>query len=205
MSTHYVNNRQFYEAIVAYRQAVAASPDNPPPVPEYIGECLLKIATRISFKWSYARYPYRDEMVSDAVENCLLYLHNFNPEKSQNPFSYFTLTIIRAFWRRIRIEKKELYGKLKMAVHRAHMQEDYATQDGESSDIGMAPWMNYDNIHEFIRDYEQKMWGSADDFDHELAAAIHDEADEYERGLDGVKEGGDDDDGEGTSDDREEY
>merc|ERR1711966_317430 len=79
---------------------------------EYIGECFWKIAEHLSFKSNFANYPFREDMIGDAVENCLMYAHNFNPEKSKNPFSYFTQMIYYAFIRRI--EKKQIYVKYMM-------------------------------------------------------------------------------------------
>ena len=50
-------------------------------------------------------------MISDGIENCLQYIHNFNPEKSNNPFAYFTQIIYYAFIRRIQKEKKQAHVK----------------------------------------------------------------------------------------------
>jgi hypothetical protein len=84
-----------------------------PPVTSYIGECFMSIADRLSRKPNFINYPYRDEMISDGIENCLLYAYNFDPKKSTNPFSYFTQIIYYAFLRRISKEKKQAYIKLK--------------------------------------------------------------------------------------------
>ena len=79
--------------------------EEPPRVTEYIGECIYKIATRLSTKPNFINYSYRDEMICDGIENCLQYLNNFNPEKSQNAFAYITQIIYYAFLRRI--QKRE--------------------------------------------------------------------------------------------------
>lgn len=86
-----------------------------PPVNEYIGECFMKIAEHLSHKPNFINYDYREEMVGDGIENCLMYAHNFDPEKSKNPFSYFTQMIYYAFLRRIQKEKKQMYVKYKLA------------------------------------------------------------------------------------------
>jgi hypothetical protein len=115
-SVHYIDNKKFYTAILQYKNdcaAAAKSGDEPPPIPAYIGECLYKIATRLSLKPNFISYTYRDEMISDGLENCINYLNNFDPEKSTNPFAYFTQIIWYAFLRRIDKEKKHLYIKQK--------------------------------------------------------------------------------------------
>lgn len=114
---HYVDNKEFLAAMIEYRKLVkeAADAGDPKPrVPNYIGECILKIATHLAYKPNFINYSYRDEMVSDGIENCLQYIDNFNPEKSSNPFAYFTQIIYYAFLRRITREKKQAYIKGKM-------------------------------------------------------------------------------------------
>ena len=113
---HYVNNEHFLQEMVVFRTAVKeaqAINGERPRVPEYIGECLFKIATHLARKPNFANYTFREDMVSDGIENCLLYIDNFDPEKSKNPFAYFTQIIYYAFLRRIQKEKKHLYIKYK--------------------------------------------------------------------------------------------
>lgn len=71
----------------------------------------MKIATHLAHKPNFAGYSFKDEMVCDGIENCLQYIHNFDPKKSKNPFAYFTQIIFYAFLRRIQKEKKQLYTK----------------------------------------------------------------------------------------------
>jgi hypothetical protein len=115
-SKHYIDNKKFYTEIIKYKNECAIAEKDglqKPRIPPYIGECLYKIATRLSLKPNFIGYSYRDEMVSDGLENCVNYLNNFNPEKSSNPFAYFTQIIWYAFLRRIDKEKKHLYIKQK--------------------------------------------------------------------------------------------
>ena len=108
---HYVSNKDFLEAITVYRTKVLASRENgteKPKVPEYIGECFLKIATHLSYRPNFVNYMFKDDMICDGIENCLQYIDNFDPEKSKNPFAYFTQIIYFAFLRRIQREKKQL-------------------------------------------------------------------------------------------------
>ena len=102
-ANHYVNNADFLAALVKYRTecATAKEENKPEPkIPDYIGECFLKIAEHLSRKPNFISYTYRDEMISDGVENCLMYFRNFDPAKSKNPFAYFTQIIYYAFLRR---------------------------------------------------------------------------------------------------------
>ena len=94
---------------------LAASRDEPKPrITNYIGSCFLKIATHLSYKPNFVNYMFREDMISDGIENCIQYIHNFNPEKSRNPFAYFTQIIHYAFLRRIQREKRQLDIKTKI-------------------------------------------------------------------------------------------
>ena len=116
-SEHYVNNKEFLAAIIEYKKQIvdAQEQGSPKPhIPNYIGECFLKIATHLSYKPNFVNYMFKDDMVCDGIENCVQYINNFNPEKSQNPFAYFTQIIHYAFLRRIQREKKQLEIKNKI-------------------------------------------------------------------------------------------
>ena len=118
-ANHYVDNSKFFEEMCKWKEKVIEAENlgetKRPPVSDYIGECFLKIAEHLSHKPNFINYDYREEMIGDGVENCLMYAHNFDPEKSKNPFSYFTQMIYYAFLRRIQKEKKQMYIKYKMA------------------------------------------------------------------------------------------
>ena len=116
-SEHYVNNKEFLAALIAYRELVDLAKlrgEPKPRITNYLGECFLKIATHLSFKPNFVNYMFKDDMICDGIENCVQYIHNFNPEKSQNPFAYFTQIIHYAFLRRIQKEKKQLEIKNKI-------------------------------------------------------------------------------------------
>jgi len=116
-SEHYVNNKEFLAAIVAYKLSIleAEKLDQPKPrITNYLGSCFLKIATHLSYKPNFVNYMFKDDMICDGIENCVQYINNFNPEKSSNPFAYFTQIIHYAFLRRIQKEKKQLEIKTKI-------------------------------------------------------------------------------------------
>merc|ERR1711991_492862 len=100
-----------------------------PPITNYIGECFLKIANHLSYRPNFINYTYREEMISDGIENCLQYVHNFNPEKSDNPFAYFTQIIYYAFLRRIQKEKKQLEIKTKI-IEKTGYDQVMVVEDG---------------------------------------------------------------------------
>ena len=116
---HYVNNSEFLEGMKAYkkrcREAKKAGKPKPP-VDNYLGSCFLKIANHLSYRPNFINYTFRDDMISDGIENCLQYLDNFNPAKSKNPFAYFTQIIFYAFVRRIQKEKKQVTIKHKLIM-----------------------------------------------------------------------------------------
>ena len=112
---HYVNNREFSFSVVEYVKSVQEAEVNGKPIPvvtDYIATCFLKIAEGLSHKANFIRYTYREEMVMDAVENCLKAIMNYNIEAATrtgdpNAFAYFTQICYFAFLRRIAKEKKQ--------------------------------------------------------------------------------------------------
>ena len=117
VTQHYVDNKKFLEAMVTYKDKVNNAKNNnrkKPDVTDYIGECFLKIANHLSYRPNFINYTYRDDMISDGIENCLQYMSNFDPAKSTNPFAYFTQIIYYAFIRRIQKEKKQQQVKQKL-------------------------------------------------------------------------------------------
>lgn len=152
---HYVNNTDFLDALVSYRKLcdiakANAKPD--PQIPNYIGECFLKIAAHLSRKPNFIAYSFRDEMISDGIENCIMYFRNFNPEKSKNPFAYFTQIIYYAFLRRIMREKKQLYVKYKATEQFGILDENELLED---SDGNIRQFEMYNNISDFIFTFEE--------------------------------------------------
>ena len=136
-SEHYVNNKEFLYAIVAYKQDIkdAEAAGQPKPViPRYIGECFLKIATHLSYKPNFVNYMFKDDMVCDGIENCVQYINNFNPEKSKNPFAYFTQIIHYAFLRRIQKEKRQLDIKQKIIEKSGYDEVFVADEKDKSSE-----------------------------------------------------------------------
>ena len=117
VSEHYVNNKEFLEALIVFKAKCLKAKEAGEPRPRitnYIGDCFMKIATHLSYKPNFVNYMFREDMISDGIENCVQYIENFNPEKSKNPFAYFTQIIYYAFLRRIQKEKRQLEIKNKI-------------------------------------------------------------------------------------------
>ena len=117
---HYVDNKKFLQAMIEYRDKCKNAEEKnrkKPDVTNYIGECFLKIANHLSYRPNFINYTYRDDMISDGIENCLQYMNNFDPDKSDNPFAYFTQIIYYAFIRRIQKEKKQMQVKAKIIAN----------------------------------------------------------------------------------------
>ena len=151
---NYVNNGDLFDALVEYKRLVREAEDageQKPRVPDYIGTCIYQIATRLATKPNFSGYSYKDDMISDGIENCLLYMGNFNSEKSSNPFAYFTQIIWYAFLRRIQKEKKQMYIRFKSSQV---MVASGGTYTGEG-DLNLNT--NVDYMNSFVQDYEDKI------------------------------------------------
>ena len=135
-NTHYVDNKKFLEAMIEYRDKCEKAKKRnrrKPDVTNYIGECFLKIANHLSYRPNFINYTFRDDMISDGIENCLQYLDNFNPKTSNNPFAYFTQIIYYAFIRRIQKEKKQITIKQRMIADANY--DDLVLQPGEDREF----------------------------------------------------------------------
>tara|TARA_R110000868_G_scaffold79604_29_gene226473 strand:+ start:240 stop:779 length:540 start_codon:yes stop_codon:yes gene_type:complete len=154
---HYVDNPKFLKALTQYRaqyQKAKKSEKENPQIPDYIGECFLKIATNLARRPNFMNYTFREDMVSDGVENCLIYAHNFDPAKTSNPFGYFTFVIHNAFVRRIQRERKHTYLRYKL-IEQAVIEGDTqtTTYGGGQYHVDSA-MLSFDNVQEFIRKYD---------------------------------------------------
>jgi hypothetical protein len=153
---HYINNADFLQALVDYKIAcdTAKSLDkSEPKVPNYIGECFLKISEHLARKPNFISYSFKEEMISDGIENCVMYFRNFDPEKSKNPFAYFTQIVYYAFLRRIDREKKQLYLKYKATSQFGILDEGEMYEDENGN---MRQFDIYENISEYIDTFETK-------------------------------------------------
>lgn len=154
---HYVDNKKFFNEIVEYRKKLQEARDaglEDPRIPEYIGECIYKIAEKLSTKPCFINYSYRDDMISDGYLNCIQYFKDYNPDVGQNPFAYFTQVIYYAFLRRISSEEKYRYTLYKN-FQNVLCDADLGTiVDNDNKNL--LPSQMYDNINDFMTRFEKK-------------------------------------------------
>jgi len=115
-SKHYINNREMFNKLCEYLDACKKAKEKDkefPQVPDYLAQCFLQIAKRLARKPNFSGYSFIEDMKSDGVLDCIKYIKTFKPERSNNPFAFFTQAIKNAFIRRIENEKKQLYIKYK--------------------------------------------------------------------------------------------
>lgn len=161
MATHYVDNKKLYSVIVQYKADVAAAvaaKQPKPEIPSYVGVCVLLIAQRLSTKPNFINYSYREEMVSDGIENCISYFDNFDPTKSDNPFAYFTQIIYYAFLRRIQKEKKQQYIKHKAMENSLvfNTMVEQSDMEGDEFFVNAAEYGN-DTSSDFVKAFEKTL------------------------------------------------
>lgn len=137
MTKHYVDNGKLLEEMIKRQEEVALARANGEPDPEisdYISECVMQICHRLSFRPNFMNYSYREDMVLDGIENCIKTIKagNFDPEKSKNPFAYFSQIAFYAFVARITKERKESYVKYLLVKEAPFDQFDLQAQDEDA-------------------------------------------------------------------------
>jgi len=158
---HYVDNAKFLEAMIEYKREYNKSKESDtelPMISEYLGSVFLKIAQRLSFRPNFINYAFKNDMISDGIENCLHYIHNFNPEKSNNPFAYFTQIIYYAFIRRIQKEKKQLYIKYKSMQNYSTAPEYMDQEKSNNNFVSLSDYENSDfkvMVDDFVDTFEK--------------------------------------------------
>ena len=157
ITRNYINNVDFYDALVDYKNKCESAAEvgfKRPMISNYIGECFNKLADGLAKRPNFFGYSYRDEMVCDGVENCLRYIDRFNPEKTKNPFAYFTQILWWAFVRRIKKEKLQQYIKYKAT-------ENFGALDSsdlmELGDNHVKQLEVYENMYEYIQKFEETL------------------------------------------------
>lgn len=154
---HYVDNKKFLEEIKKHKAKVIAAKDAGKPEPrlnDYLGDCIMKIGRKVSTIPKFYGYSFREEMISDGIENCILYFDRFNADKYDNPFAYYTQIMIWAFVRRINKEEKNryiIYKNFEVSMVNSG-QTDSMTDDNDN----LISIPMYDNILVFIARFEFK-------------------------------------------------
>jgi len=149
-TTQYVNNKELYEHIVKYcekRDKAIAEGRDKPVIDDYIASAIMKIAVHLSFRPNFIGYSYKQDMIGDAIENCLIYFDSFDPKKSKNAFSYITQICWSSFLRRLKIEKKQSIIKGKLMMQTIKQQNDEETLNVQS---------NNNVVHTYIKLAEEE-------------------------------------------------
>ena len=155
---HYVDNKAFLAAIIERKEHIKeaeAQGEPKPQISNYLGECILKIANHLSYRPNFINYTYKEEMISDGIENSLQYIDNFDPEKSKNPFAYFTQIIYYAFIRRIAKEKKQQKIKDKM-LKRSNISDMIVVQAHDDEAEYQTQYIEFLDKYSFADDDEDK-------------------------------------------------
>lgn len=150
---HYVNNAEFLACIKEYKTRLTQAREEgteEPRIPEYFGECVLKIANKLSHKPNFIGYSYREDMILDGIENCIQCVDNFDPTKSGNPFAYFTQVIYFAFLRRIAKEKKQSYIRGRLVQEMAF--EAFEVQEHDEDGDFMTAYNSFIQTHQNFDD-----------------------------------------------------
>jgi len=160
-NVYYIDNKLFFEEMKKYRAArILAETEGKkiPKIPDYIGECFFKIANKLSNRPNFINYSYKEEMIGDGIENCINYMNSFDPEKSNNPFAYFTQIVWHSFIHRIQKEKKQQYIKYKSMNNMIINNEHFI---GDDSFYSISPERispeSYENTQKFIVNYENNI------------------------------------------------
>lgn len=154
---NYVDNKKFYECIVNYKaklKEARAAGKIDPQIPDYAGECIMKIAENLARHYRFSGYSFKDEMILEGIETCIKYFDRFDETKYNNPHTYFTTICWQANIQRINIERKNRY-----ILYKSFEREIVHSENGErflqeNSDI--IPEGMYDNIGEYIEVYEKQ-------------------------------------------------
>lgn len=150
---NYINNKTLYQSMIAYRRTLREAEEQykpKPQVPNYIGESIILICNNLARKPNFSGYTYKQEMISDGIMDCIAAVDNFDPDRTSNPFAYFTQIAWNAFVRRIHKEKKQTYIKHK---------------NFENSFLMNELWSDSENMHlksneysdEIVRSYEKRL------------------------------------------------
>ncbi len=151
-AVNYINNKTLYAAMIEHRTKLAESKEQEKPKPQvsnYIGESILLICNNLAKKPNFSGYTYKQDMISDGIIDCVAAVDNFNPDKTNNPFAYFTQIAWNAFIRRIAKEKKQTYVK--------HKNYENTFLMGHHGGDAHAQLVSNEFSDEIIRSYENKL------------------------------------------------
>jgi hypothetical protein len=158
-SINYIDNKKFYEEMKKFKAACNEAEEagqEYPKIPNYLGECFYKISNKLSNRPNFINYSYKEDMIGDGIEICIKYIKSFNPEKSNNPFAYFTQVVTNAFIHRINKEQKEQYVKYKSMETLVLNNGNFVMQAGDLPSHVLTTEF-HDNTQRFIASFEESV------------------------------------------------
>lgn len=150
---NYINNKTLYGAMIHYRNELKEAEQqekDKPIVPRYIGESIFLICNNLAKKPNFSGYTYKQDMISDGIMDCVSAVDNFDPDRTNNPFAYFTQIAWNAFLRRIQKEKKQTYIKHK------NFENSYLMSD-IMEEYGSMQLKSNESTTEIVRSFEDKL------------------------------------------------
>jgi len=115
------------------------------PMTDYLGECVFLICNNMGFMPQFINYTYKDEMIGDAIENCIKYSKNYDGDKYNNAFGYISKIAYQAFVRRINISNKRYRDHLNYIRSNVNAEEftDAINADNPNDIKGYTTHMDY--------------------------------------------------------------
>ncbi len=152
---HYINNKTFFEAIKQYKLDLKQNPNIQ--IPNYLGECIILICNKLSVSPNFFNYSYKEDMIGDGIISCFAALNNFDPDKSNNPFGYFTQIAYNAFVFRIEKESYQNYMKHKNLEHTFVLTDEIFLEHNQVQKNDSAKEDGIRRHYEVIQKYEEKI------------------------------------------------
>ena len=150
VKNQYVSNDEFWAALKRFNDSGLTLREHPDG--NYIGDCIVKICTNLSYSANFIGYTYRDEFIEDAIENCIRYIKSFDPNKSKYAFTYFSKVAYYAFIRRLHTEKKQQDIKFK-AMSDSTVLQEIVENPLDDSDTDMQQII--EQIQQFLKQSEK--------------------------------------------------
>lgn len=135
---HYVDKQALYVDLCdwkARKDAAIAEGRKAPPLPNSVGEAIMKVAEGQASRPNFRNYTYIEEMKGEGIVAAVRAMNSFDPNRlgkngEVNPFGFISLCVWRAFLSYIAFEKK--IQKTKVDMMSDPVNEFFSVQDGDS-------------------------------------------------------------------------
>lgn len=126
--TNYIDNKEFWRVLKDYKERREQAEQNgepEPPIPEYAAKAIMLIAENLAKRPNFRGYTYVDEMIGDGIEVGIKKIRNFDPDRFDNPFGYYSRIIWNTFGDRIKKEQRQSKTKKRMIENATTNIEDF--------------------------------------------------------------------------------